>query len=74
VEVLIRVKDGWINDLVEDCVKALDDKKGTKRILRSTLLDYMGTLVGNELNGLRGEKYYTPSMLSIKIKAITSSC
>jgi hypothetical protein len=54
--------------------KALDDQKGTKRIPRSTFLDYMGTLVGNELNGLRGEKYSTPSMLSVKIKTITSSC
>jgi hypothetical protein len=43
----------------------LDDQKGTKRIPRSAFLDYMGILVGKELNGLRGENYSTPSMLPI---------
>jgi hypothetical protein len=38
----------------------LDDQKGTKRIPSSVLLDYMGILVDKELNGLRGENYYTP--------------
>jgi len=43
----------------------LDDQKGTKRIPSNALLDYMGILVGKELNGLRGENYSTPSMLPI---------
>ena len=43
----------------------LDDQKGTKIIPSIALLDYMGILVGKELNGLRGENYSTPSMLPI---------